>query len=190
MYKLSFFAALLLLLASCNRGPIVLNDTEQYKRASAEIESGKTYADYTTVEVGSSNAIQPAASEEELNSKMISTADPSEIRKNIKLRNYSPDKISNDTIVQDEENYQRKNRIANRNANTAFVLGLLAFIPLPLIGILGIIAMVFGIKALVEMKEEPLKYKGKGKAIFGISVGALILVLLFIVIAAIALGYL
>ena len=58
-------------------------------------------------------------------------------------------------------------------AIVSFICGLTFWIPI-LNLIFGIGAIYFGIKSLISIKKEPLKYSGKWLAIAGLMLGALV----------------
>lgn len=54
----------------------------------------------------------------------------------------------------------------------------------------GPIALILGIVALVQIKNEPAKYGGKGLAIAGVILGALYFVILALIILLYGIGFL
>ena len=54
----------------------------------------------------------------------------------------------------------------------------------------GPIALILGIVALVQIKNEPAKYGGKGLAIAGVIMGALYFVILALIILLYGIGFL
>lgn len=162
---------------------------ESRMRASKEIESteNESYVFYdrniTANESQNKEAVSDKPAQKiHLQDKGISPFPPAETAKRqIKLRQ-----------IKTEINYIKEARVAKENnptAVSAFIFSLIGFIlPIPIVNIILLtVGFVKGINAMNEFKENP-ELKGRGFAITAIVLGSL--VLLTIVIALIAIGFL
>lgn len=164
---------LLLCGTSCSKKSTVSVEHPDYARASYEIENNYyAYRESSAASAQQNLCLEPEPTNTTQKHRVAA------FRKKALMRKMLSSREVRDTSVNDEENYQRKNRVANPNANLAFTFGLLTLIPLPTAYLFGIIALVFGIIGLNDMHKEPLKYKGKGKAIFGVTIGTLVIIIL------------